>query len=171
MGDPTVNFKNYKQRGEWVEMMFMARAAEEGLQVSKPYGDSAAYDFIVEHGARCLRVQVKSTSHKHQAGHGCHVRGSNSRPYADNSFDIVAVYLVRMGLWYILPLASIAGLKDLYFSPGIRDSKYGPYEEAWHLLRRESSPTAKDTGRAPEEKACDVAVCTNGKDTSFTRAE
>ena len=39
----------------------MARAAREGLQVSKPYGDSASYDFIVECRARCPRVQVKST--------------------------------------------------------------------------------------------------------------
>ncbi len=37
-------------------MLFMARASREGLQVSKPYGDSAAYDFIVESGASCLRI-------------------------------------------------------------------------------------------------------------------
>jgi hypothetical protein len=53
MGDQKLNFKNFKQRGEWVEMLFMARAAREGLQVSKPYGDSASYDFIVESGALC----------------------------------------------------------------------------------------------------------------------
>jgi len=47
------NFKNFKQRGEWVEMLFMARASREGLQVSKPYGESAAYDFIVESGSLC----------------------------------------------------------------------------------------------------------------------
>lgn len=138
MGNPTVNFQNYKQRGEWVEMRFMARAAEEGLQVSKPFGDSAQYDFIVEHGAHCLRVQVKSTSHRHHGGHGCHVRGSNSRPYAANSFDVVAVYLVQIGVWYIIPLVHIIGRKILYFSPGIRASKYGRFEEAWHLLRLES---------------------------------
>ena len=38
----------------------MARAAREGLQVSKPYGDSASYDFIVESGSLCSRIQVKS---------------------------------------------------------------------------------------------------------------
>src|SRR5207244_8606309 len=59
MRDPTLNFKNSKQRGEWVEMLFMARASREGLQVSKPYGESAAYDFIVESGALCSRIQVK----------------------------------------------------------------------------------------------------------------
>jgi len=45
MRDPTLNFKNSKKRGEWVEMLFMARASREGLQVSKPYGE-----------IRCLRL-------------------------------------------------------------------------------------------------------------------
>ena len=40
--------KNCKERGEWAELCFMARAAELGLKVSKPYGDSASYDVGVE---------------------------------------------------------------------------------------------------------------------------
>jgi len=145
MGDPTVNFRNYKQRGEWVEMRFMARAAEEGLQVSKPYGDSAAYDFIVEHGARCLRVQVKSTSVRCKHAHYCQVRGSNHRAYADNSFDFVAVYLIHMAVWYIVPTEQVGGQISLYFTPGMRNSKYGQYEEAWHLLRLDAAPFVKTT--------------------------
>src|SRR5438552_12970322 len=50
-----------KRRGEWVELQFMARAAAHGLTVSKPWGDSARYDFIVEQRGRFRRVQVKST--------------------------------------------------------------------------------------------------------------
>jgi hypothetical protein len=130
-----LNFKTYKQRGEWVEMRFMARASEEGLQVSKPYGDSAAYDFIVEHAQHCLRVQVKSTTHKRQNSHCCQVRGSDHRAYIDNSFDFAAIYLIPLQAWYIIPTAQIAGQTSLYFSPGIRNSKYGQYEEAWQLLR------------------------------------
>ena len=51
-----------KKRGEWVELQFVARAAHHGLTVSKPWGDTARYDFIVEHGGRFQRVQVKSTT-------------------------------------------------------------------------------------------------------------
>src|SRR2546423_10400572 len=51
-----------KKRGEWVELQFMARAAHHGLTVSKPWGDTARYDFIVEHRGRFQRVQVKSTT-------------------------------------------------------------------------------------------------------------
>src|SRR5437868_14080986 len=51
-----------KKRGGWVELQFMARAAHHGLTISKPWGDTARYDFIVEHGGRFQRVQVKSTT-------------------------------------------------------------------------------------------------------------
>lgn len=128
-------FKTFKQRGEWVEMLFMARASREGLQVSKPYGDSATYDFIVEHGARCLRVQVKSTSLQRKHANFCQIRGYNRRAYADDAFDFVAVYLIHLGLWYILPTTQIAGQISLFFVPGRRNSKYAHYEEAWHLLK------------------------------------
>ena len=135
MGDPKLSFKTYKQRGEWVEMHFMARATEEGLQVSKPWGDSASYDFIVEHGARCFRVQVKSTLHQGYGGHCCQVRGSQRKAYVDGSFDFAAVYLIPLNVWYIIPTVQIAGQTSVFFSPGLRNSKYGQYENAWHLLK------------------------------------
>jgi hypothetical protein len=34
-----------KQRGEWAELIFMARATERGIAISKPWGDSRSYDF------------------------------------------------------------------------------------------------------------------------------
>src|SRR5947209_12011271 len=81
MRDPTLNFKNFKQRGEWVEMLFMARAAREGLQVSKPYGESASYDFIVESGSLCSRIQVKSTLARTHNGFVCNLRCSRSEEH------------------------------------------------------------------------------------------
>ena len=50
-----------KLRGEIAEMAFLLKTARLGLCVSKPYGDSYAYDFIVDTGTRLWRVQVKST--------------------------------------------------------------------------------------------------------------
>ena len=94
MDDPPFEFKNFKQRGEWVEMVFMARASREGLQVSKPYGDSAAYDFIVESGSLCSRVQVKSTRSRFQNGFRCNSRASMSRRYKPNAFDFIAVHVI-----------------------------------------------------------------------------
>lgn len=46
-----------KQRGEWAELCFMARAAGRGLSVTRPHGDSASYDVGIEHNGRYVRVQ------------------------------------------------------------------------------------------------------------------
>src|SRR2546427_12649730 len=96
MGDQKLNFKNFKQRGEWVEMLFMARAVREGLQVSKPYGESASYDFIVESGSLCSRIQVKSTLTRTHNGFVCNLRCSASRTYDLGSFDFAAVHVIPL---------------------------------------------------------------------------
>jgi hypothetical protein len=133
MGEQDPNFKNCKQRGEWVEMVFMARASREGLQVSKPYGDSAAYDFIVESGAQCLRIQVKSTRSRFEKGFRCNTRGSMSRRYGLNSFDFAAILVIPLDAWFILPGIMIK--LGILLTPGNPTSKYYDYEEAWHLLK------------------------------------
>jgi len=43
--------KGCKERGEWAELCFMARAVQHGFNVSRPYGDAGAYDVGVEHKA------------------------------------------------------------------------------------------------------------------------
>ncbi len=49
----------------------MTRALEHGYAVSKPWGDSAAYDVGVSHGPDILRVQVKSTTVRTGTGYFC----------------------------------------------------------------------------------------------------
>jgi hypothetical protein len=51
------SFKTYKLQGEWAELLFMTRAAEHGFSVSKPWGESQAYDVTVESEGKFLRVQ------------------------------------------------------------------------------------------------------------------
>ena len=58
--------KTYKLQGELVELRFLARAAELGLRVSKPYRDSAPYDFLVESGGTVFKVQVVHLISRHQ---------------------------------------------------------------------------------------------------------
>lgn len=133
MGEHDPNFKTCKQRGEWVEMVFMARASREGLQVSKPYGESAAYDFIVESGAFCSRVQVKSTLARSWNGYKCYLHASMGRRYKSGSFDYAGIYVIPANAWFIVPHVGLPG--SLFLLPGTVGSKYYEYEEAWHLLK------------------------------------
>jgi hypothetical protein len=49
-----------KRRGEIAEAAFLAKVASLGFTVSKTWGDSDRYDFVVDGGAGLRRVQVKS---------------------------------------------------------------------------------------------------------------
>ena len=129
-----MRIKHPKLRGEWAELCFMVRAAEHGLQVSKPWGETAHYDFAVEHEGHFARVQVKSTMFVDRGGYSCSVRGCRG-PYEGDPFDFVAAYLIPEDLWYIIPAKEIRGQGSIALYPKLRNAKYGPYKEAWHLLR------------------------------------
>jgi hypothetical protein len=134
MKNKGMKIKHPKLRGEWAELRFITRAAEHGLCVTKPWGETARYDFAIEHEGHFVRVQVKSTMFKDRGGYSCTVRGCRG-PYEGDPFDFLAVYLIPEDVWYIIPTEHIAGQTSLFFSPRLRNSKYGQYREAWHLLR------------------------------------
>ncbi|MGC1435995.1 MAG: group I intron-associated PD-(D/E)XK endonuclease, partial [Terriglobales bacterium] len=149
MTKPRVKIKHPKRRGEWAEMLFMAMAAENGLEVTKPFGEMARYDFIVEHEGKFARVQVKSTIRRLGRGYACTMRGWRD-PYRRNEFDFVAVYLVLEDLWYIIPAKHVFGKWSIALCPHSRKAKYDVYREAWHLLRGDSAKS----GRVRSIQAC-----------------
>jgi len=126
--------RTYKHQGELVELKFLARAAELGLQVSKPYGDSAPYDFIVESGGDVFKVQVKSTrfNDKRCKAFMC-ATGGRGRRYRQEEVDFVAAYVVTDDTWYIIPLAAIPG-RHISLNPRFQRNKWRIYREAWDLL-------------------------------------
>jgi hypothetical protein len=134
MNELAMSIKAPKLRGEWVELRFMAAAAENDLHVTKPWGDSAQYDFIVEYQSRFLRIQVKSTKYKCDGCYPCAVQGSQG-PYLENAFEFLAVYVIPEDLWYIIPAHVFRGQASVCLSPTREDSKYGKYLGAWELLK------------------------------------
>ena len=134
-----------KKRGEWVEMQFMARAAAHGFTVSKPWGDSARYDFAIEHNGVFHRVQVKSTSYQSAKGRKAYLantisrppqRKDNGQPYTAAQIDFFAFYIIPEDLWYIVPIADVTRARyAVYLNPHERKNKYFRFMEAWHLLR------------------------------------
>jgi hypothetical protein len=135
-------FRTFKERGEWVELQFMAQALRKRFRVSKPWGDSSSYDVGVEHGQRFLRVQVKSTSYRLANGYLCGFRpNQRKKRYDRRKVDFFAAYIVPEDVWYIIPAAVVLKTKssDLMLcpvQPMRRDCyRYEGYREAWKLLR------------------------------------
>jgi len=136
------DFRTFKERGEWVELQFMAWALRKGFKVSKPWGDSSSYDVGVEHGRQFLRVQVKSTSYRLANGYQCGFRPSQSqRRYARRNVDFFAAYIIPEQVWYIIPAAVVLRTKSSYLRLCPVQSmrwyryKYESYRDAWKLLR------------------------------------
>ena len=160
-----------KKRGEWAESVFLARAAEHGLPVGKPWGEMCSYDFIVGKTGRFVSVQVKSTICPIDTGYDCTVRGGH-KSYPAGAFDFLAAYVVVEDSWYIIPASVIHGKRAIVLNPNLPTAKYEKYREAWHLLREaaqlgeqaESASTPAETescadGPANEPAAREPAPC------------
>jgi hypothetical protein len=86
-----MKIKHPKLRGEWAELRFMTREAEHGLCVTKPWGETARYDFAVEHEAHFVRVQVKSTMFKDRGATPARCAGAGGLMWA-----------IRLILWRLI---------------------------------------------------------------------
>ena len=135
-------FRTFKERGEWVELQFMARAVRKGFRVSKPWGDSSAYDVGIESGARILRVQVKSTDCRTQYGYLCQFKpNAHSKPYTLKQIDFFAAYVIPEDVWHLIPAVVLLGGKKKKALTILPEKpkhperyKYEKYREAWILL-------------------------------------
>jgi len=142
-----IDIKHPKQRGEWAELRFMARAAEHGLCITKPWGEMSHYDFAIEYEGRFVRVQVKSTKFLRRGTYACCVF-TRSGPYGPNQIDFVAAYIIPLDIWYIIPAHVFEGQYHIHLSPHRKNLKFAPYREAWHLLRgKPSKSRAAKAGR------------------------
>ena len=124
----------WKRRGEWAELKFMACAAERGLCVSKPWGETSHYDFVVQAGnGPLLRMQVKSMSHMWHGGYSLNNTGSQGM-YPADAYDFMAAYVIPLDTWFILPEKVLRGKRGIQVQHKKGRSKYEKYREAWKLL-------------------------------------
>ncbi len=128
--------RNRKWMGEVAESAFLYKAAQMGLTVAKPWGDSSRYDFIVDSGKELLRVQVKSTGCLCEeryaiSAHGCNPRES----YGVDEIDFLVALVVLENAWYVIPVKAFAPRRHLWLYPrGEHAGQYEQYREAWELL-------------------------------------
>src|SRR6202162_4772878 len=103
-------FKNFKERGEWVEARFMADAMRHGYKVLKPWGDSSPFDVALCFGNRIVRVQVKSTSCRLGTGYLCQFKPNYfSEPYTIDQLEFFAAYVIMQDTWYLIPARLVLG--------------------------------------------------------------
>jgi PD-(D/E)XK endonuclease len=138
-------FKTFKQRGEWVELQFMAAAALRGCHVLKPWGETLEYDVGIDHRGNLLRVQVKCSSARNGTGYICQFRRNYlvEEPYSLDELDLFAMYIIPENAWYLIPAVIILTptLKQAVMlcpvTPRKQDRyKYEHYREAWSLLTK-----------------------------------
>ena len=141
--------------GELSELAFVHKATSLGFHVSKPFGNSEPYDFVVASGPHLWRVQVKSTSRlTGRCYHVCCGRHSGRRAprYLVSQLDFFAVHIQPEDSWYILPARIVCPHRYLYLLPASKNGdatipqvrpyrgraahQFERYREAWHLMEK-----------------------------------
>jgi len=133
--------RNTKRAGEISEAAFLHKAVGLGFKVTKPWGDSERYDFIVDAGGRFWRVQIKGTAARHAGGYHIQpmhlVYGERKVVYTEKEIDVLAAHIVPLDAWYIVPVQAIGEGTSLRLYPegGCARARFEKYREAWDLFR------------------------------------
>ena len=133
-----------KQVGELAEARFLAKATALGFKVAKPFGDSGAYDLIVEGGGRLVRVEVKSACAARETGNGYTVSTYYQplkRGYSLAEADFLAVHVPPVDAWYIIPVERLHNVKSMRVYPdrATTRSRWEVFREAWELMETEKT--------------------------------
>ena len=139
-------FASMKERGEWVELLFMTAAAQRRFAVSKPWGDTRPYDVGIEFGENFLRVQVKSTTQRSGAGYLCQFKPNHLKKhdYSLKEIDLFAAYVIPEEVWYLIPAKLLLGKRRktmAMLSPLVPPKKkacyrYEIYRNNWQMLTK-----------------------------------
>lgn len=141
-GDSSRPRPNTKRTGENSEAAFLHKATDEGFYVSKPWGDSERYDFIVDSGRRLWRVQLKCTATVRARGYDVQsiyaIYGQGKVCYTADEIDVLVAYIIPKKTWYVIPIEDFAPSRSLRFYPDIecKRARWENYREAWNLLRQ-----------------------------------
>ena len=148
--------KNTKLTGERSEAAFLARAADMGFGVAKPWGDSRRYDFILDNGECLHRVQVKCTESIRARAYetrATYTTGKGRAVYTKKDIDFIAAHVVPLDIWYIIPVEVCTPAPMLRFYPQrqAKIMRLEPYREAWTLVLPKQSNHVMDLHASADE--------------------
>jgi len=134
---------NPKRTGEHSEIAFLYRSDQRRFAISKPFGDSERYDFILDNRPRpkvkLNRIQVKCTECLRAGAYetrATYTVGKGRAVYTKRDVDFIAAHVVPLDIWYIIPVEVCTPQPMLRFYPHrqARKMRLEKYREAWYLL-------------------------------------
>ena len=135
--------RNPKRTGEHSEIAFLYRSDQRQFAISRPFGDSERYDFILDNRPRPVvtlnRIQVKCTECLRAGAYetrATYTVGKGRAVYTKRDIDFIAAHVVPLDIWYIIPVEVCTPQPMLRFYPHRKAKKMRleKYREAWHLL-------------------------------------
>jgi hypothetical protein len=137
------NRPNTKRTGERSEAAFLYQASQRRFAISKPWGDSERYDFILDNRPQpqvhLFRIQIKCTDSLRADAYETRATYEFSHrhiPYTKRDIDFIAAHVVPLNLWYIIPVEVCTPQPMLRFYPHrqAKQMRLEKYREAWNLL-------------------------------------
>jgi hypothetical protein len=134
---------NPKRTGENSEIAFLYRSDQRQFAISKPFGDSERYDFILDNRPRPVvtlnRIQVKCIECLRAGAYetrATYTVGKGRAVYTKRDIDFIAAHVVPLDIWYIIPVEVCTPQPMLRFYPHrkARKMRLEKYREAWYLL-------------------------------------
>jgi hypothetical protein len=126
------NRPNTKRTGERSEAAFLYQASQRRFAISKPWGDSERYDFILDNRPQpqvhLFRIQIKCTDSLRADAYetrATYTVGKRRAVYTKRDIDFIAAHVVPLNIWYIIPVEVCTPQPMLRFYP---------HRKAWHLL-------------------------------------
>jgi hypothetical protein len=156
--------RNSKRTGELSEAAFLHKAVGLGFRVTKPWGDSERYDFVLDSGRRLWRVQIKCTAVERAGGYHIQpihfVYGKTKVVYTAEDIDVLAAHIVPLDVWYVVPVGALAQGTSLRLYPddGCKAARFEKYREAWNVFRGEEAAGEESIGDGEEREPVDDAI-------------
>jgi hypothetical protein len=75
------------------------------------------------------------------------IYGQGKVVYTADDIDLLAVHILPLDVWYILPIEAFTPNKSLRFYPSnhCKRARWETYREAWHLLEPTQDPRGAGT--------------------------
>lgn len=156
---------NTKRTGELAEAAFVVKTAGLGFAVSKPWGDSERYDFILDAGHRTFRVQIKCTESLNANGYqvqSTYTDRNQKGHYTPDDIDVLVAYILPLDLWYVVPSHALPASASLRFYPEgniSRRARFEQYREAWRLFQECPADQTQSSQTQPSDNRDAQSAC------------